>query len=181
MNKEHEIGKSSASASSRQRRNRILLLLCIDASAPAHAQWWVVDSFLFHHFRARRINAPHLDVGRADVRRTNLLRRSDESIWLWWDAMAARTWAGKRTLWYFWRWRLDTCYSAAYLVAVLAQRQHVGLDQRRSTPGPVSAWMGDRLWTSKLPRHRTSTHVYSTWTIPLVVGRIEYPHGKLRK
>jgi len=32
----------------------------------------------------------------------------------------------------------------------------VGLDQHSySTPGPVSAWMGDRLWTGKPPQCRT--------------------------
>ena len=30
------------------------------------------------------------------------------------------------------------------------------IDQRSyATPGPVSAWMGDRLWTGKPPRRRT--------------------------
>jgi len=32
----------------------------------------------------------------------------------------------------------------------------IGLDQRSySTLGPVSAWMGDRLWTGKPPRRIT--------------------------
>ena len=39
-------------------------------------------------------------------------------------------------------------------VTCLAERyKRVGLDHGiYSTPGPVSAWVGDRLWTGKPPR-----------------------------
>jgi len=50
-----------------------------------------------------------------------------------------------------------------------------------STPGPVSAWMGDRLWTDKPPRRRTRhPGLYSAWAIPPWVGAMS-TQRKLRK
>ena len=62
-------------------------------------------------------------------------------------------------------------------VAGLVQRWHVALDQRSySTLGPVSAWVGDRLWTGKPPRRRTMhPGLLSPWARPLWLGWNEYP------
>ena len=46
--------------------------------------------------------------------------------------------------------------SSFYHHSSVAGLAYVGLDQHSySTPGPASAWMGDRLWTGKSLRHRT--------------------------
>jgi len=46
------------------------------------------------------------------------------------------------------------------LTSGLAQRYHIGLDQRSySTPGPVSTGMGDHLWAGKPPWFITSYSV----------------------
>jgi len=48
---------------------------------------------------------------------------------------------------------LDACPA---WVAGLVYWKYAGLDQRSySTLGPVSAWVGDRLWAGKPPRRRT--------------------------
>ena len=47
----------------------------------------------------------------------------------------------------------------------------IGLDQRSySTLGPVSAWMGDRLWASKLSWYVTSQPGQLSLAIPSCVG-----------
>ena len=49
----------------------------------------------------------------------------------------------------------------------------VGLDQRSySTLGPVSSWMGDRLWAGKLYRYVTSHPGQLSLAIPLWVGEM---------
>ena len=56
------------------------------------------------------------------------------------------------------------------------QRQHIGLDQRSySTLGPVSAQVGDRLWTGRPPRRRTRHPGLLSLCPPSVAGWNEYP------
>jgi len=54
----------------------------------------------------------------------------------------------------------------------------LGLDQRTySTLGPVSAWMGDRLWAGKLSRQVTSDPGQLSLAIPPWVGELSTSLG----
>jgi len=48
---------------------------------------------------------------------------------------------------------------------------------RYSTLGPVSAWMGDRLWVGKLSRYVTSHPGQLSLAIPLWVGAVSTSLG----
>jgi len=65
---------------------------------------------------------------------------------------------------------LTTSRKSCVAGLVYGSSKHVGLNQRSySTLDPVSAWVGDRLWTGTSPWRRTITHVYS---LPLWVDAV---------
>ena len=71
------------------------------------------------------------------------------------------------------RWQIQP---VTHVVFTSVLMEHVGLDQRSySTLGPVSAWVGDRLRTGKLPRRRTRHPGLLSPSQPFVAGWNEYP------
>jgi len=68
--------------------------------------------------------------------------------------------------------RFSTPPSGWWLVVWLSGSAQVSINipGSYSTPGPVSAWMGDRLWVGKLSRYVTSHPGQLSLAIPLWVG-----------
>ena len=71
------------------------------------------------------------------------------------------------------RWQIQP---VTHVVFTSVLMEHVGLGQRSySTLGPVSAWVGDRLRTGKLPRRRTRHPGLLSQSQSSVAGWNEYP------
>jgi len=85
--------------------------------------------------------------------------------------------------WHIWRTETETqwwwCWQSQQVElnvrsGGVAQWLRVGLDQRSyHTPGPVSTWMGDRLWAGK-PSWYVTSHLGQLSLPSLRVRQIEY-------